>query len=102
MDFNLISFSPFCRLFKDVQIDTFVKLMDSEDLGHMLAQCEVVREFRGSGRALVKATDMCSVEQVQAAVDRSVVLHDKSFHDIFDITDILANQRMDQGVSILN
>ena len=34
------------RLFKDVQIETFVKLMDSEDLGHMLAQCEVVREFR--------------------------------------------------------
>ena len=67
---------PFpCRLFKDVQIDTFVKLMDSEDLGHMLAQCEVVREFRGSGRALVKATDMCTVEQVQAAVDRSVVYH---------------------------
>lgn len=61
------------RLFKDVQIDTFVKLMDSEDLGHMLAQCEVVREFKGSGRALVKATDMCSVEQVQAAVDRREV-----------------------------
>jgi len=58
------------RLFKDVQIETFVKLMDSEDLGHMLAQCEVVREFRGSGRALVKATDLCTVEQVQAAVDR--------------------------------
>ena len=74
-----ISSSPFCRLFRDVQIDTFVKLMDSEDLGHMLAQCEVVREFRGSGRALVKATDMCSVEQVQAAVDRSVVLQDKSY-----------------------
>ena len=55
-----------------MQIDTFVKQMDSEDLGHLLAQCEVVREFRGSGRALVKATDKCSVEQVQAAVDRSV------------------------------
>ena len=93
MDFIVISL-PFCRLFKDVQIDTFVKLMDSEDLGHMLAQCEVVREFRGSGRALVKATDMCSVEQVQAAVDRSVVLQNKPIQDIFDITDILANQNM--------
>ena len=28
--------------------------------------------FRGSGRALVKATDLCTVEQVQAAVDRYV------------------------------
>ena len=42
----IILLVPFCRLFKDVQIETFVKLMDSEDLGHMLAQCEVVREFR--------------------------------------------------------
>ena len=42
----IILLVSFCRLFKDVQIETFVKLMDSEDLGHMLAQCEVVREFR--------------------------------------------------------
>lgn len=58
------------RLFKDVQIDTFAKLMGTENLGHLLSECEIVREFKGSGRTLVKATDLCDVTQVEKAVER--------------------------------
>ena len=42
------------RLLKDVQIDAFVKLMESQNAGHVIRDCDVVDEWRTSGRSLGK------------------------------------------------
>lgn len=65
------TFSPCThRLLKDIQIDAFVKLMESQRLGHVLRDCEIVDEFKDSGRVTAKATDDCTLEEIQRAMKR--------------------------------
>jgi len=57
------------RILKDVQIEAFVKVMEAQKLGDLAKECDIVQEYKRSGRKPYKRTELCDVEQVGKVLD---------------------------------
>lgn len=57
------------RLMKDAQIDAFTKFMDAENRGHLYQECQIVKEYKNSGRRPYKATELCNLSEMERALE---------------------------------
>lgn len=57
------------RLFKDLQLESLIKMTDGQEIGRIYRECKVIKEYLNSGRKPWKATDRCTKKQVGKAMD---------------------------------
>lgn len=55
---------------KDAQIEIMLKLLGQRGLAHLIEECEVVAEYKRSGRVPHKATDKCEAQKVKDIVEK--------------------------------
>eukprot|EP00095_Tigriopus_kingsejongensis_P011039 maker-scaffold109_size355148-snap-gene-2.25 protein:Tk11039 transcript:maker-scaffold109_size355148-snap-gene-2.25-mRNA-1 annotation:"hypothetical protein" len=58
------------RLFKDMQLESLIKLTDGQDIGKIYNECRIVQEYTSSGRKPWKSTEMCNMAQVGEAMEK--------------------------------
>lgn len=58
------------RLFKDMQLESLIKLTDGQQIGEIYKKCEIIKEYVESGRKPWKSTEMCNLQQVGEAMEK--------------------------------
>ena len=67
-EYKTLWFNFVFRVLKDAQIELMLKLFDQRDYAHLIEECEVVAEYRRSGRIPHKPTRYCTARQVRDLV----------------------------------